>query len=978
MDCRIVLSCVVLFWQFLHAGAVIAATPSFDRKTWGQAEGAPQAAYGVAQDGDGILWFPTVSGLYQFDGERFAQVDAVYGNALQSNNLIAAVAIPDGLAVSYQFGGVSVFTRGAAWNYGAREGLPSGAVKTLAADKTGTLYANTSTGVARLADHSGKWTQLDVAAMEKMPIRWIDVDDAGTLWAATDASVYAVRQGHSSFRLVASIFQQSFPSIIRGKLVAYAGQGRLVELSLDRPPVVFRLEAHEGLKDSPFEGPDGTWWAWLKGGTTFLHSGDDRAFRIAQDFEGGGVQGRMVMRTLVDRENNLWITTPEGVERYRVYRLHSLRFPYVALDLHVGRGLGDDMLVTNRDEGPVQRLAAGRMMTLPGVTGVSAMHRENADSVWLGGSSGVVHLTSRGIEHWPLPGELGVALAVQSIVTDQAGTVFVSIVRNGVYRLLDGRWSRVVAAGSVANDTPVCMVATPSGRIYLGYTAGRLAELTPDGIRVISTALADPVGTILSLWEIDGHLFAGGDRGVARLYGGKAIPLRPHGMAAFAGISGMAADHAGSLWLHGPKGLIRVPAEELKQFLAGQSSPVQWEVFNHEDGLRGQVSQIRPLPSLSMANDGRVYYATSAQVGWIDPAAIRRNPRAPTVLVTSLLAGGASLPGTPRMELPAGTTGVEIRFAATALSIPERVRFRYRLAGVDEGWQQPGRERAARYTNLAPGAYRFQVIAANEDGVWNDTGAIAEFSIAPRVWQTGWFRAIAIVLILLLGVVLYRWRIAAVARRAAERTAARMEERERIARNLHDNLLQGVQGLILNCHAVLMRMQAGTPEEQKLGEVLARADRLIEETRDEVMDLRGESAQLHLEDRLQELLAQLGRDADPVKLELTGRLDRLDAGSATEIFYILQEAITNSVRHSGAQLIRVAVDVTDDGVYASVSDNGSGMEPGMIEKGKIGHWGLTGMRERVHRSGGTLTIDSKAGAGTTVAFSIPARSVFKV
>lgn len=970
---RLILLGMLMMWQLILTGGVFAATATFERRVWGRADGAPQAAYGFAQDVDGILWFPTVTGLYNFDGVHFNQVSSVYGHPLLSNNTIGVVAIGNAIAVSYQYGEVSVFARDAVRHYSSKDGLPPGAVN-LTVDKTGGLYAATrTTGLAKLNANTGKWIGILDAEMQKRSIRWVEFDDAGTMWLATDAGLYAQRNAELSFRHVSAIRRDSYPSIIQGKLVAITGEGRLTQFSLDMPPVVFHIAADSGLKDSPFEGPDGTWWAWLNGGTTYLRAVNG-VLQATQVFEGSNKLGNMVMRFLRDRENNLWVTTPEGIERYRLHRLHTLQFPSAALDLHIGRGLAEDMLVTSRDEAPVHRLVDGRFAPLPGLNGFSILYRQNADNVWLGGSAGLIRLTPSGISRWPLPDEIAAKLGVQGIVADKNGAILVSVLRDGLYRFLGGSWTKMVLRGANSNDIPICMLTGASGRTYLGYTQGRLAELTAGGISMVTTKLTESVGNILTMVEHEGTLLIGGERGVVWLRDGTAQSLQPQRMDAFLGVSGMATTTDGTLWMHGTGGLFRVPARDLTSVISGQSNKVDWEIFNFEDGLRGQVSQSRPLPSLSLGNDGNIYYATTSQIGWIDPTAIRRNPRAPTVLVTSIRTGQGSIAAKSGMIIAAGTTSLEIHFAATALSIPERVRFRYRLVGIDKDWQQPGLERAARYTNLSPGTYRFQVAAANEDGVWNNNGASLEFDIAPTIWQTYWFRAIAIALLLSLGLVLYRWRIATAARRSAEKTATRIEERERIARNLHDNLLQGVQALIMSCHAILMRMPAGTPEEKKLNAALDRADQMIEETRDEVMGLRGESTYLRLTERLQQSIAALEPVAGAsVKLTLTGCIDQLDGRVAAEIFYVLQEAIANGIRHAGAGQILVAVDASEAGLHGSVIDDGCGMAPDIVDKGRAGHWGLTGMRERVSRLGGALTIDSQAGAGTSVVFSVPAQ-----
>lgn len=973
---RFIIFGMLFVWQFLSISDAFSSPLTFERRLWGRSEGAPQAAYGIAQDADGMLWFPTATGLWKFDGAHFTQTSSVYGHALLSTNIVSAVATHDGLAIGYQYGGVSVFTHDAVRHYSVKDGLPLG-TPTLFKDKSGSLYVVTyAAGIARFDAKSGMWTEVLDAAMRKKVIQWADFDDEDTMWIATSHHVYARRRGEPSILEVSPIIENSSPTIVGGKLMALTGPVQLTKFSLNAPPVVLKVSVGDKLKDSPFEGPDGTLWAWLKGGTTFLHA-NKQSLRIAQTFEGGEQSGKMVMRWLLDRENNLWVTTPEGVERYRRHRLNVLPPPAGELDFHVGRGLADEMLVTSREGSPVRRLSDGRMETLAERDGVSTIYRQNANIVWFGGSDGLARHTSTGISRWPLPDELHGKLVVQSIAADRAGAILVSIVRNGVYRFLDGKWTKLLLAEGSDIDTPICMLTGATGRTYLGYTQGRLAELTTTGISMIKPRLTESVGNILSMVEHDGKLLVGGERGVVWLHDGSAHPLKPQDTSAFLGVSGMAISDDGSLWMHGAAGLFRIPSRELARFFSDAVPTLDSELFNFEDGLRGQVSQIRPLPSLSLGNDGNIYYATSSQVGWINPTSIRRNARAPTVLITALKADQKNVSIKPEMVFPAGTTNLEIQFTATALSIPERVRFRYRLLDVDKGWQQAGMERSARYTNLGPGSYSFQVIAANEDGVWNSTGTTLQFHVTPMLQQTYWFRALITIALLSITWILYRWRIATIARRSAERTATRLEERERIARNLHDNLLQGVQALIVSCHVILMRMPAGTSEEKKLSKALDRADQMIEETRDELMGLRGESSYLHLGHRLKHTIAAMESSVGTkVDLKLSGFIEHLDCRAATEIFYVLQEAITNCIKHAGARHILVVVDATETGVHSAVTDDGCGMRRDVIEKGRFGHWGLKGMRERVSRLGGTLTIESEIGGGTSVKLSVPADIAF--
>jgi signal transduction histidine kinase len=367
-----------------------------------------------------------------------------------------------------------------------------------------------------------------------------------------------------------------------------------------------------------------------------------------------------------------------------------------------------------------------------------------------------------------------------------------------------------------------------------------------------------------------------------------------------------------------------------------------------------------------------------AGAGWLDPLAMPRNGRAPGVLIRSLRAGGRDYPAADGLHLPEGTRTVELAFTATALSIPERARLRYRLEGVDPDWRDVQHERAASYTNLAPGNYRFQVIAANEDGVWNTAGAAIVFDIAPAFWQTAWFRALgAAAGIFMLGL-LYRWRLAVAARRATERANARLEERERIARSLHDTLLQAVQGLVLRFQAEVMRMPPDSPSAAVLDTALADADRLIASTRDEVMALRRVPRAAELLDELRAAVSTLAPGSDHLlRCELRGEARALRGEAAGEIFCALREAAVNSVRHAQATRIAIVLHFLPGALEASVVDDGVGIDRKVAQSGRAGHFGLVGMRERVRHLGGRITVTAAPGGGTAVRIRIPARAAYQ-
>lgn len=519
------------------------------------------------------------------------------------------------------------------------------------------------------------------------------------------------------------------------------------------------------------------------------------------------------------------------------------------------------------------------------------------------------------------------------------------------------------------------MLRDSAGKTWLSLTNNRFGMLAPQALQLLPADRLRQVGNVLSMLDAGGgRLLVGGDMGVAWIDGGKVQAMTFQRRDPVQRVTGLVLDRFGQLWLHCNDGMLMLPAEALANFWRAPQQPVTSELFNFEDGVSGTASPTRPLPSLSLDGSGRVYYATTSQVGWIDPARIRRNPLAPDVIIQALHTTDGALRPVDGMTLPGHPTAVDLNFTATSLSIPERVSLKYRLEGVDAGWQDVQRERSAHYTNLAPGDYRFQVIAANEDGVWNMQGAELRFHLQPNFWQTLWFQLLCVLLLVLAGMVLYRWRIALLKQRAEERAAAVIEatlqERGRIARSLHDNLLQAVQALILRFHSLQSRMKQEPDLQLKLDKVLSYAEELVESTRDEVVALRREPPREALLAALKKSLAgTMPEGEDLLRFSTIGVAQPLRDEVSSEVLYVLREAIWNSARHARASDIAVELNFAAAAFSGAVIDDGVGL--GQHAEAS-GHWGIVGMRERIQRLGGVIEIGGGQHGGVCVRFAIPA------
>ncbi|GGC23657.1 sensor histidine kinase [Pseudoduganella buxea] len=976
---------LVVFCMALLASCPVWAAPppadgvTHERRRWTQADGAPQQSYKMTQDDRGLLWFSSPAGLTSFDGVRFRPEHTVFGHPLASPSVSLVMALPGGrIAVGYHFGGLDIFSRTGVQRFVAGKNFPAGSTLSLVLDRDGMLHACTTSGLVRL--RQGRWETFGKESLPTGMPTAIVFDRDDTLWVSVNATYYARRSGTATFVKQLAADDQWLTTV--GGVVHTVTRDRgLVRLRFGGPVEQVRMEkpatgAPALYQNGMFDGPGGSLWYQRADGVARMAPGADGVLHAVEVFPYPAGNGDAPHTGMVDREGNLWLIAYESIERYRPHRFRQVPVTKESLAWMAQRGFGDELWLGS-PESPLRRMQADGTMRATEVLSPNALLRVADDHVWVGTARELWEFHGASERRIDLPAPLGTRYEIQSLARDRAGRLLVSIIRNGIWIFDADGWRQDPRMRGVPEPTPLSMLTDKAGRTWLSLVNERFGELTQDGFRLLPANVGMQVGTGTAMLDVAGRVLLGGDRGVAWLRGDRAVPMRLAGDDAVGRVSGMAVDGTGSLWLHGDKGLYRLTAAQLQRFWQAPDQPVDAELFNFEDGVRGLPAQVRPLPSLAVAHGGRLYYATMSQVGWIDAASIQRNPRPPGVLVQSLYAAGRAYDAADGLVLPERTTAVDIAFTATALSVPERVKLKYRLDGVDGDWRDARRERGAQYTNLAPGRYRFHVIAANEDGVWNRTGAGFAFEIRPAFWQTWWFRLACAAALLLLLAQMYRWRMAVVRRRAEERTAARldatMQERNRIARSLHDNLLQAVQALILRFHMVQTRLPKEPELQAMLDKVLGYAEKLVAHARDEVLALRQAPPCAELLDELRGALEKAAPGADGLlDFETKGTPRPLHNDTAVELLYVLREAVVNSARHAGGTRITVRLHFGDDMLEGEVADDGIGIDPVIAATGRAGHWGLAGMRERMARVGGTLAVGPGDGAGVLVRFAIPA------
>jgi signal transduction histidine kinase len=325
------------------------------------------------------------------------------------------------------------------------------------------------------------------------------------------------------------------------------------------------------------------------------------------------------------------------------------------------------------------------------------------------------------------------------------------------------------------------------------------------------------------------------------------------------------------------------------------------------------------------------------------------------------------------LGIPPRTRNIQIDYTALSYVVPQKVQFRYRLEGRDKDWQDPGTRRQAFYTDLRPGRYRFDVIASNNDGVWNTTGANLEFFIPPAFYQTMWFRMVLGVPAAGLIWLLYSIRLRQVTANIKARLGERLNERERIARELHDTLLQDFHAVILHFQAASRRLDKGDPTRDAFEQGLDYADEVLIQGRDRIHDLRSDTT---MNSELSETLARYGNQLAQTwnisfSMNVTGRERKIDPIVRDEIYRIGREALLNAFKHSNSSEVETEISYDSAAIKMRILDNGSGIDPEVLQHGRAGHWGLSGMRERAQKIGATLSIWSRSTGGTELEFVLP-------
>ena len=954
---------------------------------WTIKDGAPSQVSALAQTSDGWLWIGSSVGLFRFDGIAFERYTPPAGTRLPSYNVYALAATPDsGLWVSFRPSGLG-FIKGRSFTaYTRPEEIPGRDVFVLAADPDGRVWAGTPNGLA-FRDSAG-WHEAGSAwSIPRTRVTAIFADRAGSVWVADSAGIYCLARGQRQFQLVKTGLKFVYS-------LARSGDGRvwfanneysslhpLDEAPGSRPLRISNYTAAVVL----FDRDDCMWAVMSSAGIMRVraHSAVGRRGSpgapviIEACTRSDGLSGQQARVALEDREGSIWVGTSGGVDRFRHNDLVAVPLPRGHLCMTLLPADSGGVWVCSALGPPAVLVQSGRTTVQGGLTNVGCYYRESRSVTWWGGSQGIWRQQGARVTHYPLPHEYQDKWIWELIPGDAPGSLWACIDDVGLVAFENGAFRNRVPP-SLPGAWPSASWPAPDGRVWLGFNENKMCVLEHGAITNYTIQNGLDVGRVRVVRGRDKHVWVGGELGLDLFHDGRLSSVLTED-APFGTVTGVVETATGDLWLNEMRGIIHVSRQEVARVLADRGHRVRYRRYDYLDGMPGGGQMNWTCSTAVQGTDGRLWFATDNGLVWIDPARSAIDAKPLPVAIRSVDTDAANYAASPGMRLPKGTSNLTFRYAAVTLADPERVHFRYQLEGLDPGWHDAGAQRAARFTRLKPGHYRFRVVAANADGIWSSARESLDFTITPRFYQTGWFRFLVAVAFAGLMWTLYATRLRQEAARLQRLHEERTDERMRIAHELHDTLLQGVLGVWMQLHSITRLVPPEMPAKGKLDGVLAQMRQVTDEARDAVSALRAQAEGPAAD--LDALLAQAASvfqaaSSATFHVRVLGAPRPLRPRSCDEMFRVGKECLANAYRHADAHNVEVELRYQSGELLMIIRDDGRGIEPEIVTGGREGHWGLSGMRERAAGLGARFSMRSRVGGGTEVALSVPGRIAY--
>ena len=943
----------------------------FGHQVWTTENGLPQnTVQAIVQTQDGYLWIGTQEGLVRFDGLNFTVFDKGNTPAFKSNDIRFLQQDRQGrLWISTSYGLVCRHN-GQFTGYTTNEGLPDNSIGPVVEDAGGNVWIGSDGGLVRF--ENGKFKTFTVEqGLSMNVIQTLCARADGSVVVGTATGVQSVKGDSFSTLLISS-------SLLPGNITAIAEtkKGQLVFGTVDS---LVAFDANMTMIGS-FALPNrvnallvdrgDVIWIATAGGVGRLRNGSIERFTSTD-----GLSSNLVLSIFEDREGSIWIGTEAGglnLLKSKKFNTFTTReglpndlVKAVYQDPHGGVWIGSN-------GGGLTLFKNGKFTTWTTKDGLSSdvvlsLAADATGTLWVGTPDGLNRFRDGKFQTFTFADGLSNDL-VRSVFVDRRGVLWVGT-RDGLNSFRDGEFTTYTTQDGLANNFIGAIYEDSKGILWVG-TLGGLTKINEGRFQTFTTKDGLSSNTVISLYEdAAGDLWIGTNGGgLNRLRDGLFVSFTNRNALGADVIYRILEDRQQNLWCSSNKGIFRVNKAELERVANGSSTSVAPVFYGPADGTLTRECSGGGHPAGWKTSDGRMWFATIKGIAVIDPENITVNTSPPPLAIEQIFIDNQSVPFAEKLSFSPGTSRFDFYYTALSFIAPENVRFKYKLEGFDENWIDAGVRRVASYTNLRPGNYTFRVIAANNDGVWNETGEMVQFYLQPRFYQTYWFYLLCLLLLAVTVWQLYRLRV----RRMAFEFRAVLSERNRIAREIHDNLAQDILGISVQLELVSRLMPAAA--ETAKGH-LDRARMLVRnsmtEARRYVWDLRSEELQKKdLPAALADTTRRLAADAGvETVIDVTGPVQPLPVQIETNLLRIGTEAVNNAIRHAQASRIQVALNFDTHSVQLNVSDNGRGFDP--ASQVADGHFGLIGMRERADAIGGVLTIQSADQRGTQITVNVP-------
>ena len=934
----------------LDARAVLAA---YSVTTWGGNNGFLFGdTNAFAQDSTGYLWLGTSNGLVRFDGVRFVRwnMEGVPPDAF----VMALHASSDGSLWVGMTNEVVRIRDDEATVYSSDHGFRGGLVAQIVEDRDGTIWVGGTAGVWRF--RGDRWEQLGAQQhLSARTCRALFLDRDGTLWVGTADGLFRRNAAEDSFQQVTTSSVEALSADASGSLWAS-----------NQAKTLTAVTGHPGLREWPglrfgaarelLHDRHGNLWVGTQGqGLLLLRAATTAVPSFDQVTQRDGLATSAVRALYEDREGNIWVGMTGGLTRLSEKKVTNIAEGETVSALAT-TGDGSIWIGTNSGlirliDGSEQRYGAAD--GLPNQT-IRALHTDRNGRLWVATSRGPARFAAGRFVPVDLP--KGILLQrITAMTSDGHGALWISDVDEGLLRLTRDRLAPVKATGF---EPLTSIYADRDNRIWLAQLRGELAVYSDGKFASYRAADGSRVGAVSTLYEdSQGTVWVGKTTGLSRLEHDRVVNVENEHLAN--GVLAIVEDLDNHLWIATREGILQASFTDLSRMIT-DASTAQYRVYDVADGLAGVPA--RALPGGIRGVDGAIWFATTNGAARIVPQRPAQATPGARLHIEGVIADDRQLRPASQTVLPAGTSRIEIQYTALTLESASTSRFLYRLDGYDVDWVHAGTQRAALYTNLPPGPYRFRV---TNSGMGSQGEAIWDFSIAPKIYQTRAF-AVAVGGLLLL-IVSGAWRLRLLHLRRQFQVV--LTERVRIAREVHDTLLQGLFGVALQIDGISKQLES-SPErtKERLENVREMVGRYIRETRSSIWLLRSESLQgRRLPDVIHEAAKTLTADT-PVQLrfEVTGYVRQLAAELEQQLLRIVNEAIVNIVKHARATEVQLDLRYHADALNIRVSDNGCGFATERVAGDDPLGLGLIGIRERAEQIGATLTLSSAPGRGTEI------------